>query len=292
MPAGVSAGPVNFTGPFLMRRQAVLPCKSKPVRSNNEANRINLRFGCKPVMKSDHSLRIKEKVIISMSVVLLLVGMFWWGFSNAREAARESDCRGQLTQMGLALWHYHEIYGSFPPAFVAGSNGTPAHSWRTLILPFWDRREVYANYDFSVPWNHSKNADVATYRTTTFFYGCYSGDAHVQGTTNYVAVIGDGTAWMGSQPKTLEQFTDDPAATILVLEIPDSEISWLEPEDIALETLLSRGLSSNHNNHVNALFADFQVRRIRRDINPDTLKALCTISGGEKIDPTAWQFSR
>jgi prepilin-type processing-associated H-X9-DG protein len=74
--------------------------------------------------------------------------------------------------------------------------------------------------------------------------------------------------------------------------VPDNDIQWLEPKDIAMEDLLARGLQSNHSNHVNALFADGSVGKIRKDIDAKTLRALLTISGGETVDPRIWQLKQ
>src|SRR5207248_11120546 len=54
---------------------------------------------------------------------------------QAREAARRTQCSNNLRQIGLALHNYAQVYGSFPPAFVADEEGKPMHSWRVLILP-------------------------------------------------------------------------------------------------------------------------------------------------------------
>ena len=194
--------------------------------------------------------------------------------------------------MGLAFHYYHETYGSLPPALLNDQDSDPVHSWRILILPYWDRKDLYSNYDFSVSWNHPANSRVAAYRDdNSFFYGCLSGQSQQSGTTNYVAVIGDGTAWPGRTASKFVDFTDDLATTILVLEVPDNDILWLEPKDITLEQLLAQGLEGNHAYHVNVLFADGRVDKIRKDIDSTTLRALLTISGGETINAEDWQVA-
>jgi hypothetical protein len=43
----------------------------------------------------------------------------------------------------LAVANYHETYGSYPPAYVADRDGRPMHTWRVLILPFLEQKDLY-----------------------------------------------------------------------------------------------------------------------------------------------------
>lgn len=67
---------------------------------------------------------------LALCVVALLVPAIQFVGSE-----RRSPCKRNLKQIGLALHNYHEAQGSFPPAYIADSNGNPLLSWRVLILP-------------------------------------------------------------------------------------------------------------------------------------------------------------
>src|SRR5262245_38698724 len=69
-----------------------------------------------------------------------------------RTASQRSQCKNNMKQIGLALHNYAEMYGSFPPAYIADDNGRPMHSWRVLILPFIDQVPLYNQYRFDEPW--------------------------------------------------------------------------------------------------------------------------------------------
>ena len=160
-------------------------------------------------------------------------------------------------------------------------------------MPFTHRKENPLNgrYDLKVPWNHAKNASLINDDTTGNFWWCPSGDGRATKMTNYVAVVGVETAWPGDRGLKRSEITDDPASTILVLEVADSRIHWMEPKDPTLDEILSSGLSSRHSGFVNALFADGTVKRIRTDVSRETLKALLTINGGETLDPASWNWN-
>ena len=67
--------------------------------------------------------------------------------------ARESQCKNNLKQLGLALHNYHEHYGTFPPGTVrSGTEGDDsAYSWHTMLLPFVDQSQWYRKLSPNTP---------------------------------------------------------------------------------------------------------------------------------------------
>ena len=232
------------------------------------------------------SVRRLMVLIVFLALPMLLIRLSL----QAREEARTCDCVGQLTQYGLALSNYEAAFGCFPPAFVTDPAGVPAHSWRVAHLHVWQEHELYGRYDFSVPWNHARNAWLLNYDTPAFFWWCPSGDGRTTKMTDYVGVVGQQTAWPGSRGLKRSEITDDPASTILVLEVAGSRIHWMEPKDLTLDEILSSGLSSHHPGYVSALFADGHARLIRTGVSREVLRALLTVNGGETIDPASWAW--
>ena len=162
------------------------------------------------------------------------------------------------------------------------------HSWRVAYLPDWKEHDLHGKYDLGFPWDHPVNARLKSYDTGAFFFWCPSGDGRKTKMTDYVAVVGPHTAWPTGGCRRLQEITDGPSSTVLVVEVAESGIHWMEPRDVALEEILSRGGSSNHLRHFNALFADGTVHKVRKDISREALRALFTIDGGEPIDPRSW----
>ena len=68
-----------------------------------------------------------------------------WVVRAAQEswvASASAGCAGNLAQVAVALHTYHDVYGRFPPAYLADASGRPRHSWRVLLLPYISKQMI------------------------------------------------------------------------------------------------------------------------------------------------------
>lgn len=226
-----------------------------------------------------------------------------------REGYRISGCRNNLHTIGLALHSYHDQYDRFPPQHVADAEGRPMHSWRVLILPYLsesDANKVYQQYRFDEPWNGPNNQQLAAQLGNHF--RCRTTNAAEPGshlTTHYAAVTGPGTAWPGPTETLLEDIADGSDNTVMLVEIADSDIHWMEPRDVTLEEALSdrKGAYVVPSSHHfvertyfflstyplvgNVLMADGSCHCLERRPSRDDLATLLSVAGGEPIDADA-----
>jgi hypothetical protein len=174
-------------------------------------------------------------------------------------------CSINLKMLCLGLAEYADQYGSLPPAFVADDEGKPMHSWRVLILPFIEQQPLYDQYDFSEPWNGPHNLRLATAAPAVF--RCPDdqplGGPRNDRSTSYVAVVGPRELWRGTDPIGFDPHADDNDNTIMLVEVFNSGIDWLEPCDLSLADLSTPvnskaplGLSSRHRDGVHVLYAN------------------------------------
>ena len=231
----------------------------------------------------------------------LFVGLFLPFVHNAREAARRMQCEGQSNCLRFALFNYHDEYGSFPPAYTVDENGKPLHSWRVLILPYLESRELYSQIRLNEPWDSEHNSQFHRPSEGEDFdlwnphwYSCPSDPRRKENChTNWVMVVGENTISNGPGGTTLNDITDDKATTILFIETTRS-ICWMAPEDLTFEDL-DQGItqpypknpdakaSSYHSPGIRVRCLDGSPRTLPDSISPETLKAMATINGGEKI---------
>ena len=197
---------------------------------------------------------------------------------DAREAAHNCNCRGTLKQLGLALLCYHQANGCLPPAYLLDKEGKPAHSWRMLVRRSWPEVDI-PSYSFSEPWNGPHNSHLP--RGYSIF-NCRSLRNEDSPVTDYVAVVGPNTLWPGSKSATLAKDGSDDDK-ILLIEVVNSDIPWMEPRDLTLEEALAViqpkngvGIGSRHTDGIHYVTASDQVRTLDRNIDRESLKKLLT----------------
>jgi hypothetical protein len=234
--------------------------------------------------------KVAVRVLIGVGILGLLVFLLLPASRfGSREAARRMQCSNHLKQIGLALQNYHDDYGSLPPAFVADANGKPMHSWRVLLLPYLGGKALYDKYDFNEPWNGPSNSKLHREAMRVFCCPSRSG-GQAKTDTSYVVIRGSETAWPSDKAVTLASMTDGTANAILVVEMAESGIHWMEPRDLqmaempmAVNSKSGHGISSDHPNVALAVFADGHTSALTTQTPAEILRRLLTIADGEPI---------
>jgi len=229
------------------------------------------------------------EIIAAVLFVLALLALLLPAVqAPARTPSRRSYCQNNLRQISIALQNYHDVYHSFPPAYVADANGKPMHSWRVLILPFLEYKPLYDQYRFDEPWDGPNNSQLAVDLKVLM---CPADGARGKCQTSYVAVVGPGTAWPGAKSIDIADIKDGASNTILVVEVHNSGISWMEPRDLDVSQMpmninpkTGLGISSGHPKCAQAARADGSVFVLDENTPPATIRAMLTIAGGETVE--------
>lgn len=97
------------------------------------------------------------ELLVVIAIIAILIALLLPAVQQAREAARRTQCRNNLKQLGLALHNYHDVHSRFPPGFVSQfdvntidditSSEPGMFAWGALILPYVEQGNLYESLD-------------------------------------------------------------------------------------------------------------------------------------------------
>ena len=93
------------------------------------------------------------ELLVVIAIIAILIALLLPAVQQAREAARRSQCKNNLKQLGLALHNYHDIHRVFPSGVVDSNpatsspgdaaNNSNGLAWGTMILPMIDQAPLF-----------------------------------------------------------------------------------------------------------------------------------------------------
>jgi prepilin-type N-terminal cleavage/methylation domain-containing protein len=103
------------------------------------------------------------ELLVVIAIIAILIALLLPAVQQAREAARRTQCRNHLKQIGLALHNYHDQFGVFPPGNALSTlspnaghnvnlttaNRAAGYGWATYILPQLDQAPLYNQLNVS-----------------------------------------------------------------------------------------------------------------------------------------------
>jgi len=118
------------------------------------------------------------ELLVVIAIIAILIALLLPAVQQAREAARRTQCRNNMKQLGLAMHNYHDSFGLFPSGWigvstsvspaVADANGRSGVGWGTMLLPYIDQAVLYNKMNFSVGIDNAANAVARSAIVQTF----------------------------------------------------------------------------------------------------------------------------
>jgi len=141
------------------------------------------------------------ELLVVIAIIAILIALLLPAVQQAREAARRTQCKNNLKQLGIALHNYHDTFNCFPPAHVRTDSAWPTvgtvTGWRgfsvhAMLLPYIEQAPLYASMNFNTHFDAAPNT--AARRTKLAAFLCpsdtpYPGSAD-RGNNNYPGSMG------------------------------------------------------------------------------------------------------
>jgi len=89
------------------------------------------------------------ELLVVIAIIAILIALLLPAVQQAREAARRTQCKNNLKQIGLALHNYHDVYNTLPIGAVGTQAGGWGFSWWMRILPYMEQGTAFSQINFS-----------------------------------------------------------------------------------------------------------------------------------------------
>ena len=254
------------------------------------------------------------ELLVVVAIVAILIALLLPAVQQSREAARRSQCKNNMKQIGLSMHNYHDTFNTFPPGWIA-KNWKPdtgaCFGWGTSILPYMDQAPLFNRLDFNRPPEVGEltQEQLPVYRCPSDIFPGINAVRGKFATSNYAGNYGNkilpgsvdaakdatGLFYCNSNIR-LRDVEDGLSSTVMVSERANSSAAaiWVGvrsnqnggdnvsplSERARINSIIG-AFSSNHVGGVQVLISDGSVRFVSEQIDPAAWEAIGTRAGNE-----------
>ena len=101
------------------------------------------------------------ELLVVIAIIAILIALLLPAVQQAREAARRTQCKNNLKQIGLAMHNYHDVYNMFPVGACARPSATFGMDISigafASILPYIEQANLTNLYDDKLSWEQQNS---------------------------------------------------------------------------------------------------------------------------------------
>jgi Protein of unknown function (DUF1559) len=231
----------------------------------------------------------KHVVAAAAVAIIALSGVLIANFFKPRSApppqklpvTQEANMR--LGGLGSAMMQEVTITRRLTAPAICDESEKPLLSWRVRMLPYLERFDLYNQFNREEPWDSEHNKQLIS-QMPDVFKSPLVGD--LQGKTVYLLAVGPETVFSDDKGPAIDQITDGPANTIMLVEVDAAHaVPWTKPDDLTIDkNNPGAGLARFSDGTCTVVSADGATHIIPGDADPATFWSLFTRAGGEKVE--------
>jgi prepilin-type N-terminal cleavage/methylation domain-containing protein len=105
------------------------------------------------------------ELLVVIAIIAVLISLLLPAVQQAREAARRSQCKNNLKQMGLAIYNYESTFNRYPSSGESTDEGLITRrmfpvAMHVAILPFVDQQPLFNKWNLNVHYTNGGTGSV------------------------------------------------------------------------------------------------------------------------------------
>ncbi len=150
------------------------------------------------------------ELLVTISLISLLMTLLLPAVMSARTAARRTQCRNNLRNLGVAMQSELTTNRRFPASGLFSTDGMRYRSWVVTLLPWLERNDIAQQWEYERPNAEMPNIELAQIPVKILV--CPDDDTAMPGKPNLSYAVNGGYGWTEPVdcPSTLHLKQDPP----------------------------------------------------------------------------------